>query len=120
MRSRPATPRAKPPALLKPPEMPFILADRREPALLVTGADNGIRTFTREAWRARVFTNAEAARDWATKHLLAVEYISTVLLNARQFQKKNPESAGRPIGVNSTTETSHANPDQILHRPDRP
>jgi hypothetical protein len=102
--------------------MPFVLADRRAPALLVADASNGVRVATRNPRQARVFANAEAARIWATQHLLAVEFEALVLLNARQFKKKNPASAGGPSGINSTSskESDHAIRDAILYRIDRP
>lgn len=63
--------------------MPFLLADRRDTALLVSGAENGMRTYTRDARRALAFENGDKARTWAGAHLLANEYEASVLLNRR-------------------------------------
>jgi len=76
--------------------MAFVLVDRRDRSLFVTDAENGVRVFTRDARRARQFRDGFEARTWASEHLLAVEFESTVLLNARPLLKRNPEPAGEP------------------------
>lgn len=96
--------------------MGYVLADRHDLDLFVVDAENGIRLCTRDVRRARLFVNAEAARTWATTHLLAVEFEAVVLLNARPITKKNAAQAGRPGGVKSSEETSH----ETLHRIERP
>lgn len=84
--------------------MPFLLADRRDRGLLVDDASSGIRTFTRDARRARLFANPFDARTWASERLLACEYEATVLLHARALFKKNPAQAGQPGGASPTNE----------------
>lgn len=81
--------------------MPWLLADRRDTALLVAGAENGTRVLTRSPRQAQAFANPEAARTWAMGHLFGDELEATVLRNARPIlsRKKNPAQAGQPGGA---------------------
>ena len=81
--------------------MPWLLADRRDTALLVTGAESGVRTFTRDARKAQAFASPDAARTWAMRHLFGDEFEACVLRNARPLLtiKKNPAQAGQPGGA---------------------